>query len=289
MLSRRSFLIGAGAMPFAVAGYATAIEPNLAPKAVRYTVNPPDWQSDQPLRIGVISDIHACDPWMPAKRVEAIVAAANTLEPDLFVLLGDFVKGLRDAWATAIPTDHWAGPLGDLHAPLGTYAVLGNHDWWVDAAATRAALEARNIPVLENDAGLIALGGGWSFWLAGLGDQLAYKGTGRGVDDLAGLTARIPADGRTAILLAHEPDIFPQVPPRFGLTLSGHTHGGQVRLPFLGRYPASAEHGQLYNYGHIVEDRRHLVVSAGLGCSGLPIRFGVPPEINLITVARQGN
>jgi predicted MPP superfamily phosphohydrolase len=176
-----------------------------------------------------------------------------------------------------------------LHAPLGTYAVLGNHDWWVDAATTRAALEARNIPVLENDAGVITLADGSTFWLAGLGDQLAFKGTGRGIDDLAGLTARIPDDGRAAILLAHEPDIFPQLPARFGLTLSGHTHGGQVRLPFLGRYPVSAEHGQRYCYGHIVEGGRHLVVSGGLGCSGLPVRLGVPPEINLITVARQTN
>jgi predicted MPP superfamily phosphohydrolase len=285
MLSRRAFLLGTGVgLPLAAGGYSTMIEPRLHPRVVSYNVSPPDWRTDRVLRIGVVSDVHACDPWMPGKRVEAIVAAANALEPDLFVLLGDFVKGLRDRWASHVPHDHWAGPLGDLTAPLGVYAVLGNHDWWVDAAGTRAAIAGRQIPVLENEAGFVDLGNGDGLWLGGLGDQLAFKGTGRGVDDLAGLTRSIPDDGQPAILLAHEPDIFPVVPRRFSLTLSGHTHGGQVRLPFLGRYPASREHGQRYNYGHVVENDRHLVVSAGLGCSGLPIRFGVPPEINLVTV-----
>ena len=286
MLSRRAFLLGVGAaVPLAVSGYSIGIEPRLAPRLISYRISPPDWAfPDRILRIGVIADVHACDPWMPAAKIEAIAEAANALEPDMFVLLGDFVEGLRGVWASPIPMDYWSGPMADLQSPLGTYAILGNHDWWVDAAATRAALEARQIPVMENDAELISLPGGGSFWLAGLGDQLAFKDTRTGVDDINGLTERVPDDGRPAILLAHEPDIFPLVPQRFGLTLAGHTHGGQIRLPVLGRFPVASGHGQRYAYGHVVEDQRHLLISGGLGCSGFPVRFGVPPEINLIEI-----
>ncbi len=286
MITRRTFLYGMGAtVPLSVSGYSVGVEPRIGPRVVSYRVSPADWRyTNKILRIGVIADIHACDPWMPAGHIEQMVALANALEPDIFVLLGDFVEGLHGAWARPIPMDRWAAPLQELQAPLGTYAILGNHDWWVNAPATRAALEARQIPVMENDVTLVEAANGVSFWLGGLGDQLAFKATKTGVDDIVGLTARTPDDGRPAILLAHEPDIFPQVPPRFGLTLSGHTHGGQIRLPVLGRFPVASDYGQRYAYGHIVEHDRHLIVSGGLGLSGLPMRLGVPPEINLIEV-----
>lgn len=286
MLSRRSFLFSMGAaVPIAASGYSVAIEPGLSPRVVSYDVTPPGWNiADKVLRIGVIADIHACEPWMPVERIEAIVAAANALAPDMFVLLGDFVEGLHGMWASPIPADHWAGPLADLSAPLGTYAILGNHDWWTDARATRAALDAHRIPVMENDRELVTMSDGAGFWLGGLGDQLADKASKTGVDDLPGLTESIPDDGRPAILLVHEPDIFPVVPDRWGLTLAGHTHGGQVRLPVLGRFPVASDYGQRYAYGHVNEGGRQMVVSGGLGVSGMPIRFGVPPEINLIRV-----
>lgn len=282
MITRRTFLLGAGAtVPLGLSGYSIGVEPGMAPRVVSYQLSPSGWTADRVLRIGVIADLHACEPWMNAARIEAIVAAANALRPDMFVLLGDFVEGLHGFLASPLPLDQWAGPLGDLEAPLGTYAVLGNHDWWGgEPDAVREAMEARHIPVMENDRELIELPGGGSFWLAGLGDQLAHDG--RGVDDLPGLTERIPDDGRPAILLAHEPDIFPQVSQRFGLTLSGHTHGGQINLPVLGRAPVPSEYGQRYAYGHIVEDSRQMVISGGLGVSGFPVRLGVPPEINLI-------
>lgn len=286
MLTRRAFMVGGSALSaVALSGYSIAVEPNRGPLVITYQVSPADWRPiDGVLRIGVVADLHACDPFMSRRRIEEIVVAANEMRPDLFVLLGDFVEGLHPFFARALPMDDWTAPLADLHAPLGTYAILGNHDWWHDAPAVKRALDTRRLPLMENDAELIALPGGGGFWLGGLGDQLAYKGTGTGVDDLAGLTARIPDDGRPAILLAHEPDIFPQVPDRFGLTLSGHTHGGQVRLPLLGRFPVASHYGQRYAYGHIHEGNRNMVISAGLGCSGLPIRFGVPPELVMVEV-----
>jgi predicted MPP superfamily phosphohydrolase len=101
-----------------------------------------------------------------------------------------------------------------------------------------------------------------------------------GVDDLAGTLRRV-TDAAPVILMAHEPDIFPQVPGRVALTLSGHTHGGQVRV--FGYAPiVPSKFGTRYVYGHVVEDARHLVVSGGLGCTGVPVRFGSPPEIVLL-------
>ena len=128
---------------------------------------------------------------------------------------------------------------------------------------------------------------GRPFWLTGLGDQLAFF-VGRrrghriykGIDDLPGTLAKV-SDDAPVILLAHEPDIFTQVPDRVSLTLSGHTHGGQVRLfGYAPRVPSA--YGNRYAYGHIVENNRHLIVSGGLGMSILPVRFGSPPEIVIV-------
>jgi predicted MPP superfamily phosphohydrolase len=193
-------------------------------------------------------------------------------------------------WKTGpVPYDVWAGELARLRAPLGVHAVLGNHDWWEDRAAMRArrgpvlgrrALERAGIPVYENDAARLEKDGR-PFWLAGLGDQWAF-GSRWGVDDLPATLAKV-TDRAPAILLAHEPDIFPQVPARVALTLSGHIHGGQLR--FFGHSPVvPSRFGNRYAYGHVVERGRHLVVSAGLGCTGLPVRIGVPPEIVLVDV-----
>jgi predicted MPP superfamily phosphohydrolase len=181
-----------------------------------------------------------------------------------------------------------------LKAPLGVHAILGNHDYWDDKAIQRAgqgmtaaqrALEAAGIPVYENDAKRLALNG-QAFWLAGLGDQLAYSPARRfravrriGVDDLGATLAKV-TDDAPLILMAHEPDIARRVPSRVSLQLSGHTHGGQVRL--LGWSPI-APSGQFLTYGHM-RLNCDIVVSGGLGCSFMPVRLGVPPEIVLVTV-----
>jgi uncharacterized protein len=102
----------------------------------------------------------------------------------------------------------------------------------------------------------------------------------RGVDDLAGTLAQV-TDDAPIILLAHEPDIFPSVTDRVALTISGHTHGGQVRLAGFSPVVPS-RFGNRYAYGHVTERDRHLIVSGGLGCSVLPVRFGVPPEVVMV-------
>ena len=144
----------------------------------------------------------------------------------------------------------------------------------------RRALADARIPVLENNA--VKLGAeGRQFWLAGIGDQLAHllgHGRFRGEDDLPGTLAQVRTDD-PVLLLVHEPDIFPRVPDRVALTLAGHTHGGQIRLPFIWPAFVPSKFGKRFAYGHIVEDGRHMIVSGGLGTSVVPARLGVPPEV----------
>jgi predicted MPP superfamily phosphohydrolase len=300
-ISRRRFLttLGmSGAGMVGLSSYGFAVEASWRLDVTRYRVSPANWPRDLRLRIGVIADLHAGGPAMPLERIHEIVEETNAEKPDVIVLLGDFAASHRFK-TSIVPPPEWAGALKELEAPLGVHAILGNHDWWDDHAAQIAqrgpvlgqrALEKVGIAVYENEA-IRLVKDGRRFWLAGLGDQLAFAigrrrngmRKGRGVDDLDATLARV-TDDAPVILLAHEPDIFPQVPSRVSLTLCGHTHGGQVRI--LGYSPiVPSRFGNRYAYGHVVEDDRHLVVSGGLGCSGLPVRIGMPPEIVMVDVA----
>jgi uncharacterized protein len=295
MISRRNFLrflAGLGAASVSTVAYGFG-EPELRLDVTRYTIQPPQWPADFQLRIAVIADLHACDPWMSLDRIQSIVERTNALGADIIVMLGDYVAGHRHV-TRFIPADEWAPVLAGLKAPLGVHAILGNHDWWEDRTVqregrgptrARQALEAAGIPVYENDAKRLSKDG-HPFWLAGLGDQLAYVPARRfrrvqrvGVDDL-GTTLRKVTDDAPVVLLAHEPDIAWRVPARVSLQLSGHTHGGQVRM--FGWSPMSPS-GQRLSYGHI-RTNCDVVVSGGLGCSIMPFRLGVPPEIVLVTL-----
>lgn len=249
-----------------------------------YRLTPPGWPKGQKLTISVIADLHAGGPNMTVERIAQVVDAANALKSDLVVLLGDFFATHRFVTEHVAPPV-WAGELARLKAPLGTYAIYGNHDWWFDITGTRKALDHVGIPAMQNE--VMHLGApGRRFWLAGLGDQLAHyiaPGRFRGVDDLAGTLEHVTTDD-PVILLVHEPDIFTKVPKRVSLTLAGHTHGGQIRPPLVPPFWTPSEYGARFAYGHIVERGRHLIVSGGLGCSKVPLRLGVPPEIVRVTL-----
>ncbi|MGY2049833.1 metallophosphoesterase [Methylobacterium sp. JK268] len=289
--SRRQILTGSAglALAGAAAGYAVAVEPAWRLVVTPYAPRPTHWPSGLRLRIAALADFHVGDPWMSLGRVEAIIAATNALAPDLILLLGDY-PGSRPVALRRVPLTDFAKRLTALKAPLGIHAILGNHDWWDDPRAqaamrgpveARRALEAQGIPVLENAATRLTKDG-QPFWLAGLADQepFLHRGNPRSLADLPATLAAV-TDDAPVLLMAHEPDIFPRVPGRVALTLSGHTHGGQVRI--LGYAPASpSRYGQRYIYGHVVEQDRHLIVSGGLGLSRLPVRIGVPPEIVLV-------
>lgn len=297
MITRRGVLkglVGAALAGLVGATYGFVIEPALRLRVKRYRIAPPGW-SGGPLRIAALADLHVGEPHVPLRRLRRIVARTNALGADAIVILGDF-----EAWHPMVsrrpPFEETAQVLARLRAPMGVHAILGNHDWWHDRAAQArgggpsaiaGTLRQAGIPVLQNRA--VRLGEGLAsgaFWLAGLDDQLAI-GIGdmefRGLHDMPGTLAQI-SDDAPAILLAHEPDIFPDVPDRFCLTLSGHTHGGQVRL--FGYSPVvPSRFGNRYAYGHVREGNRDLIVSGGIGCSILPVRLGVVPEITLIEIA----
>jgi len=300
MISRRQFLKWSAALGASAAllpSYAFAA-PMLPPRITRYAVTPKRWPADLKLTIAMVADLHACEPWMSADRVASIADTANTLGADMIVLLGDYVAGHRMV-SGPVHSSEWAAALSRLRAPLGVHAVLGNHDWWDDRQAqrdgagpivSRKALERESIPVYENDAVRLKKDG-HSFWLAGLGDQLAFLPARRrlgqriGIDDLSGTLAKVGQDDNV-ILMAHEPDVFRRVPERVSLVMSGHTHGGQIRL--FGWSPVvPSRYGSKYAYGH-VREHTDLIVSGGLGCSIMPVRFGVPPEIVLVTVMGEG-
>jgi len=298
MISRRQFLrflAGVGAFGVSTATYGFGVEPVLRLRIARYNINPSQWPAGFQLKIAAIADLHACDPWMSLNRIQAIVERTNALGADIIVMLGDYVAGHRHVTRT-IPAGEWAPVLADLKAPLGVHAILGNHDWWEDKivqregrglTVARRALEAAGIPVYENDAARLTKAGR-PFWLAGLGDQLAYLPARRfrpvrriGVDDLTATLGKV-TDDAPVILLAHEPDVAVRVPGRVALQLSGHTHGGQVRL--FGWSPVvPSRYGNRLAYGH-TRTNCDVVISGGLGCSIMPFRLGVPPEIVLVTV-----
>ena len=310
MISRRQLLKGFtafGAGSAGLGGYAVAETWQLA--VTRYPITPVGWPARLSVRLAVLADLHVCEPWMGLARLEAIVARTNALGADAVLLLGDYVAGSgMSRVSESVPHAAWAGVLGKLAAPLGVHAVLGNHDWWEDAEAQHnrcgptmcgRALERAGIAVYHNEAVRLSKHSE-AFWLAGLGDQWAlYPRHGarrrslripyEGLDDLDATLAAV-TDSAPVVLMAHEPDIFSRVPERVALTVSGHTHGGQVQL--MGFTPIiPSRYGRRYAYGHVVEGRsesgdvgthRHLVVSGGLGCSGVPVRFGRPPEIVVV-------
>jgi predicted MPP superfamily phosphohydrolase len=300
MFSRRQifrFIAGLGATGFSTAAYGFGVEPVLRLHVARYEIRPPRWPADFRLKIAVIADLHACDPWMSLRHIEAIVERTNALNADIIVMLGDYVVGHPHVTAL-IPASEWARVLAGLKAPLGVHAILGNHDWWQDKAVqregqglpvARRVLEAVGIPVYENDVVRLTKAGR-PFWLAGLGDQLAWIPARRfrpvariGVDDLDATLAKV-TDDAPVILLAHEPDVAMRVPSRVSLQLSGHTHGGQVRL--FGWSPmVPSRYGNRLAYGH-ARVNCDVIVSGGLGCSIMPFRLGVPPEIVLVTLGR---
>lgn len=296
LITRRHILQGAGALTLATAGfgsYACFLEPGFRLDVTQYQITPPGWTPGLQLKAAVLADIHACEPLMSAARIRHIAAVTSSLQPDIIFLLGDFNAGHRYVTAPVYPAQ-WGEALSILKAPLGIYAILGNHDWWHgalprtrsdDGESVRRALLDANFEVLENKSVRLAKDG-LPFWVAGLGDQLAYP-VGRrqfeGFDDLSGTLAQV-SDDSPLLLLAHEPFVFHRVPARVSLTLCGHTHGGQVNLPVVTRLFTEDQFGMEKVYGHIVESGRHMIISAGLGTSVAPVRLFRPPEIVLLTI-----
>jgi predicted MPP superfamily phosphohydrolase len=234
----------------------------------------PHWSAEHAgLRVAVLADLHVGSPYNGIPKLHEIVDLTNSLKPDLIVIPGDFViQGVLGG--TFVAPEEAAAVLARLSAPLGVWACLGNHDWWLGAPRVVAALEKRKIGVLEDKAVRIDRGGA-HFWLVGISD---FR---QGPHDVRKAMGQV-TDDAPVLMFTHNPDVFPSLSNRFSLLIAGHTHGGQVHLPLLGRPIVPSEYGQRFAHGHVVEGGRHLFVGPGLGTSILPVRFGVPPEVTLL-------
>lgn len=272
-LGRRSGqLLGAGLTAAAGVAAWSLIEPARL-KLRRIDVPLEAWpEALDGLTVAVVSDLHTGAPHV---NVERVVAKVNAARPDLIALVGDYADPSVPFGKPVAPEDV-AEALGRLHAPLGTFAVLGNHDWYHYGEQVPRALRHAGIEVLENDAVALEHRGA-VLWIAGLADMRE-----RNADPTVAL-AMVP-ENQALIALSHDPDMFPQLSARADVTLAGHTHGGQIGLPLLRRAAAPTKHG--YTGGEVRERGGYMYVSRGIGTTGLPIRLAAPPEIALLTLRR---
>jgi predicted MPP superfamily phosphohydrolase len=277
-ISRRRALAAIGAVVSGVAGtgvYGHWIEPERI-IVRRVPVSLTDWPADMPgLVIGHLSDLH-CDSESALDRTHRAVRLLMAQSPRVVFLTGDFVTSHGEQWAPRC-ADALA-PLASV--PCGAYAVRGNHDWWTGSAEiVERELTRVGITFLSNSASRLRPLG--NVWVAGV-ESLTTK---RESDEAA--LAGVPEDA-VRFLLVHEPDFADAVTQRVSLQLSGHSHGGQIRL--FGRALHTPAGARKYISGVYHTDRHPLYVTNGVGMIGIPMRLGCPPEVScvIVTHGRRG-
>ena len=227
------------------------------------------------LRIALIGDVHTGAPFINDSKLQRIVELTNQQQPDLIVLLGDYMS--PNSWHShRVEPEVTASALKNLKAPLGVYAILGNHDWWYNGERVKRAFEQNGIRILEDEVAEVKWRAG-SFYLAGLADLWTRP------QHVNETIAKVPS-GSPIIALTHNPDVFPNLPQSVPLMLAAHTHGGQVNLPLIGTPIVPSRFGPKYTAGPIYENGHHLFVTTGIGTSILPVRFRVTPEIVILTI-----
>jgi predicted MPP superfamily phosphohydrolase len=230
----------------------------------------------RPLRVAVLTDLHVGTPFNGLDNLRRVVDLTNAAHADLVCLLGDLViQGVLGG--RFVPPEGIARELGRLTSRAGTFAVLGNHDGWLDRDRVRRALTANGVRVVEDTAVRVGTPAG-AVWVAGVSDLWTAP------HDVGAALSAVTSDAEPVLLLTHNPDVFPTVPGRVALTIAGHTHGGQVRLPWIGAPVVPSRFGQRFVAGHIVEGGRHLFVATGVGTSIIPVRFRVPPAVTILQV-----
>ena len=280
-ITRRNFIrLAASAGVAAVAADATLLEPNY-PRIVRKEIALRRWPERlQGFTIALLSDFHY-DPYFSAHPLKAAIGMVNGLRPDLIVLTGDFVSMpvfSHDDEKAASAAEPCARLLRQMQAPHGLWAVMGNHDYSTDAGVVTAALQSEGIHVLANQSVAIEPQGG-RFWLSGVNDVLSETA------NLDSTIQSVPRDEAT-ILLAHEPDYADYVARHpVDLQLSGHSHGGQVRIPLV-RPLYLPDMAKKYIWGLYQIGPLTLYTNPGLGTVGIPVRWNCPPEITLLTLRR---
>jgi len=246
------------------------------------------------LRIAVLGDIHGGSNSITEERLREIVAKTNEQAPDLIVLLGDYVahyspfNPMRERGAVLMPPATIFQNLAGLKAKCGVYAVLGNHDGWYGDGLIAGEITRQGYQVLQNKVISIEKSG-QHLRILGLRDHLSLPSN----------WARISSDAKKVldgsgegdlIVLEHSPDILPAVTdelaisPDLKLFLAAHTHGGQIRFPWIGAPVLPSSYGQKYASGHVNDHGVDMFVTSGIGTSVLPFRFMVPPEIVILTI-----
>ena len=271
----RFVIVVLGLILVVLGGWAFWWEPSrLIQRQYDIALNP--WPSScDGLKIAVIADLHVGSPYNDLKRLTEAVRTVSQSKPDVILLGGDYVIH-SVVGGSMVEPESIAKALGKLEATSGVYSVLGNHDWWFDGERIKQALEDVGIPVLEDEAVEVEHHE-CRFWLVGISDYWERA------HDIEKAFKAVPNDG-SVLVLTHNPDVFVDVPSRASVTFAGHTHGGQVKLPFLGSPVTMSKYGQRFGVGHIEENGKNLFVTPGLGTSILPVRFRVPPEVSLVVL-----
>ncbi|MFM9851574.1 MAG: metallophosphoesterase [Sphingomonadaceae bacterium] len=265
-------------MPLAIVakGYWNAIRDPIVRTAKVAVENWP--AGEPPLKVLLLSDVHVAGPDMPPERLSRIVASLNRLKPDLVLIAGDLVSEKRLATHIYSAVEVTA-PLGSFQSRLGTVAMLGNHDHWFDPAAIEAGLRKAGLTMLKNEA--IARG---PLIIGGVDDDFS------GHDDVSATFAAMDAlPHAPRIVLTHSPDIVPDLPSPIAAVFTGHTHCGQIVLPFIGPLSSVSRYGGRFGCGDIKDKGpkgfyQRVFVGAGLGTSLLPLRYGAPPDVWLVTL-----
>lgn len=233
-----------------------------------------DWPAGEPaMRVLLISDTHVAGPDMPPERLRAILGRLNKLKPDLILLAGDFHSGKN------LATSHYSAaeltaPFAEAKARLGVVAVLGNHDYWFQPEPIAKGLEAAGVTVLRNTAvrrGPLIVGGA--------DDEVTKHAK---IAQTYAAMARLGAGPH--ILVSHSPDIVPDLPASVDAVFAGHTHCGQIALPLVGALSYASKYGDRFACGEMTDREQKIFVGAGLGTSIVPLRYGVPPDVWLVTL-----
>jgi len=277
-ISRRRFLALSGVAALGIPLYAAEISRHEI-KVEQVTIRMPRLpEVFHGLRIAQISDLHYANYTEPF-FIRRVVEHVNRLKADVVVFTGDYITvGLWPYEDIVRFANNCAELLSQIACPI-RYACLGNHDYGVNQWMVTDALTSHGIPVLTNRSEPLERDG-VRLWFAGTGDALC-----KGVDLDRAVPAASRKDGEPVILLAHEPDILSTVVPyQVDLMLSGHTHGGQIRLPFV---PALflPKLGTEFVEGRFQMGNTQLYVNRGIGTVNLPLRFNCPPEITVLTLA----
>jgi hypothetical protein len=255
----------------ALAVWAFAIEPGWLAER-RLELASPRWTAPE-INIAVAADLHVGAPHAGLAMLDRVVAGINAARPDLILLPGDFmVRGILggEVVMPEVIADH----LSKLSAPLGVFATLGNHDWWFDGPRVRRALEAKGIRVLDNESVTLSHGG-HRFSLVGIGDDMTDHVDVRKA--MSGLAANVPS-----LLMVHDPATLPELKAGPALAFAGHTHGGQVALPFFGALITPGRAPRQHAYGWVNAGPVPAFVTSGVGTSILPVRFNRRPEYLIV-------